>query len=59
MFYSGSVCIEFLTDGGNKVSMLPLVQMAENLPQALAQASGNTKTAKPKHTIVLTNLLAK
>jgi hypothetical protein len=37
--------------------MLPSAQTAENSPQAQVQMHGNTKTAKPKHTIVLTNLL--
>jgi hypothetical protein len=40
-------------------SVSQLVQTAENSPQALAQASGDTKTAKPKHFIALTSLLAK
>jgi hypothetical protein len=39
-----------------EASMLPLIQTAKNLPQAPAQASGDTKTAKPKHFIALISL---
>jgi hypothetical protein len=41
------------------IKAIKCVQMAENLPQAPAQASGDTKTAKPKHFIALMSLLAK